>query len=362
MLDIDPELMADLVAEREKVNGKAQQPEAEARPWLPVDLGPYLSGEVVEAAPAILNRADGVAILYPGKHHSLAAEPEAGKSTLAAEAARGELEAGSRVLVIDFETGPAEIVARLIDVGAKADHVADRLAYLNPDQPLTDTAWAELVPNLEGVTLAWLDGVTEGMSLQGLSYADNDDIATWQELLPRRLKRLGIAVLELDHVTKAAESRGRWAIGGQHKLAGVDVALTLRATKPFSRGVSGESVLRVEKDRPGHLRKQAAPDRKTLARVVFEASPDGSLEVSLEAPDERAATFRPTVLMERVSRALEEHPGATKNTIRALVSGKTKAKDLALALLIEEGYAAVDVDGQAHLHSSVKPFREADNA
>jgi hypothetical protein len=359
MIDLDPALMAEIEAIQKA--DRIEQAEAERNTWQPVDLDPIIQGKVVEPEPRILPRGDGRPILYRGKHHSLAAEPEAGKSTIAAEAARGEIAAGNRVLVLDFETGPVEIVARLLALGATSADIKARLVYLNPDQALTDEAWHDLQPHLEGVTLAWLDGVTEGMNLQGLSYADNDDIATWQKLLPRRLKRLDIAVLELDHVTKATDSRGRWAIGGQHKLAGVDVGLTLRAVKPFSRGVSGESVLRIEKDRPGHLRAQAAADRKTLARVLFEASPDGSLEVTLQAPDQLTDTFRPTVLMERVSLVVEAHPGATKNTIRQLVNGKNDAKDLALTLLIEEGHVTVEREGQAHRHTSIKPYREAND-
>ncbi len=62
--------------------------------------------------------------------------------------------------------------------------------------------------------------------------------------------------------------------------------------------------------------------------------------------------------MERVSRAVEERPGMTKNEIRASVQGKNTAKDLALLLLVEEGYLAVRVEGQAHRHDSVRPYRD----
>jgi hypothetical protein len=47
-------------------------------------------------------------------------------------------------------------------------------------------------------------------------------VASWLELLPRWAARLGAAVLVLDHVVKNVETRGRWATGSQHKLAGLD--------------------------------------------------------------------------------------------------------------------------------------------
>jgi hypothetical protein len=74
-----------------------------------------------------------------------------------------------------------------------------------------------------------------------------------------------------------------------------------------------------------------------------------------------AVTFRPTVLMERVSRALEESPGLPKRAVRATVKGNTNAVDLALELLIADGHVRADVEGKAHRHHVVRPYREAED-
>ena len=51
--------------------------------WLPVDLSPALSGENTEPRPSLLLCSDDEPLIYTGKYHSLAAEPETGKTRLA---------------------------------------------------------------------------------------------------------------------------------------------------------------------------------------------------------------------------------------------------------------------------------------
>ena len=85
-----------------------------------------------------------------------------------------------------------------------------------------------------------IDGVTEALALEGLDMASNQDVA---ELLQpaRRGRSHGPAppCCSIDHVTKDREARGRYAIGAQHKLAGVDVAYRLDVVQPFGRGREG---------------------------------------------------------------------------------------------------------------------------
>lgn len=70
--------------------------------------------------------------------------------------------------------------------------------------------------------LAVVDGVTDSLGLFGYSTKDNDDVSAWARELPRRIAdRTGAAVVVVDHVTKDADSRGRFAIGWQAKLSGL---------------------------------------------------------------------------------------------------------------------------------------------
>ena len=77
---------------------------------------------------------------------------------------------------------------------------------------------------------------------------------------PRWLARTGAAVVLVDHVTKSQEGRGRWAIGSERKLWGLDgAAYGFESLVPFGRGKTGLVKITVAKDRCGHIRQQPAP-------------------------------------------------------------------------------------------------------
>ena len=163
----------------------------------------------------------------------------------------------------------------------------------------------------------------------------------------------------IDHVVKDREQRGRYAIGGQHKLAGVDVAYSMRVIEPFGRGRDGVVSIRVEKDRPGGVREFATDGQVALLRA--RSFPDGKVGISLEPPEHASGGFRPTVLMERLSERWRKPRSCQSARCAKRVRGKSGALDLALELLIAEGFVTARRDGQKHLHSSIRPFREEDD-
>ncbi len=173
--------------------------------------------------------------------------------------------------------------------------------------------------------------------------------------LPRLLEGHGCAVFLIDHVVKDPEAQGRYARGGGHKLAGVTVAYKLEAGRPFGRGLVGESKLTLTKDRLGAL-GASCPNRRAGELVVDDTG--DRLRVYVRAPE--TGPFRPTHLMERISRLLEESPEPLSlQAVRDGIKGKNDAKDVALKLLIQEGYVEPS-DGPrgATLHRSLRPFRE----
>ena len=341
--------------------GPAVQEESRTT-WAPIPLDAVLNGEDGETRPSMLARTDGRCLLYPARVHALHAEPEALKTWLALKACSERLAAGETVIYVDFEDSPANVVQRLLDLGVSPAVIATGFVYIRPDEPLAPAAMQDLDQALSvDPTLAVIDGVTEAFSRQGLNPLDNSDVATWLDLLPRKFARAGMAVLTLDHVVKDREQRGRYAIGAQHKLAGVDVAYSLKVLQPFARGRDGLVSINVQKDRPGRVREFATDGQVALLHAI--SGPDGSVRIKLEPPEHVAAgaTFRPTVLMERVSQAVEATPGLSKRAIRTTVTGKNDAKDLALELLISEHYIETRTDGQASRHHSLKPYRENDD-
>lgn len=332
--------------------------------WAPVDLTAALAGEG-EPPPSILARADGPCLLYRGRLHSVSAEPEAGKGWLALRATADLLTAGRTVLYIDMEDSPESIVARLRALGVEAERIVAEFVYVRPDEPLTDRTRSDLDAALaRRPALVVIDGVTEALTLHGLDLGDNADVAKWLDLLPRPAARSGAAVLLIDHVVKDREMRGRYALGAQHKLAGIDSAYGLEVVEPFGRGRSGLVKVTVAKDRPGHVRQYAEGGQVALMRLGSDAE-TGAVTVMLDPPDSagEGGQWRPTLLMERVSRHVEGEPGATRNRIRESVRGKNDYVDTALGILVQEGYVERRPEGKAYRHHSLRPYRqEADRA
>jgi AAA domain len=325
--------------------------------WAPIDLAAVADGSAAEEPPSILVRTDGQPLLYRRKRHLLAGEPESGKGWVAMAAAAPEVTARRRVLYLDFENTATTALERLDALGVQPADVLEHFIYIRPDSPPD----VELGTLGAGAVLAIVDGVTEAMNLLGLNPYDNRDVAEFLSKIARPLADAGAAVLLVDHVVKDRDNRGRWAIGAQHKMAGVDVSLSLEVIRPFGRGLTGGlSRLTVTKDRPGFLRQYAA-GRSRLGDVHMDSEGD-SVSVRIEpAQDAAEGEFRYTAYMERVSRYLEVRGEQTKNAIESDVRGKRDHIRAALVTLEAEGYVT-SRDGArgATLFVSAKAYREAD--
>lgn len=264
--------------------------------WAPVDLASLVAGGVPEEAPAALARSDGVLLLYPGRVHALYGEPESLKSWVALEACRQELESGRHVVYIDFEDSYRGLYGRLRALGADDAAIFSLFHYVAPVERISAAGWADLEAALEpGPTLVVIDGVTEAMTGEGLAIEKNADIALFYDRLPRPLARRGPAVLMLDHVVKAKDSRGRFAIGGQAKLAGLDgAAYAIEPKVAFGRGRTGISRLYVTKDRLGRIAAHTTGKDRLLGEVRATADLSGGVvTVTIGAVDDTPDTMPP---------------------------------------------------------------------
>lgn len=351
-------------AQRQAIDGsdvEAREP-ADDTPstWAPVDLAPYLDGTHVPEKPALLLRTDSQAAVYPGRVHWLSGEPEAMKSWLALLAVAQILHRGERAVYLDLEDGPAGIVGRLLAMGVPAETLRSRFTYLAPHEPLRYASRDLLAPVIAGTQLLVIDACTESLALQQLSPKDDVDVAAWLALLPRWATRQGPAVLVLDHVIKDAETRGRWATGSQHKLAGLDgVAFTLETVQPGGVGMRGRSRLYVSKDRHGQVRPSTVPTghKQWLGDLVVDST-GAFVDVVLHPPVEQTEEFRPTVLMERVAAVLVKlgRPLSGKE-IEDRVKGRAGDIRKALACLIDDGFVSTESGARgARLHVLDKPY------
>jgi hypothetical protein len=288
-------------------NGEAKARGAVSTSWSPIDLRPLLAGEhdELEEAPSMLARGDGPALLYAGKVHSFAGEPESGKTWLALYACGDTIQhTTERVLYLDCEDSARGVIARLRALGVDDDAIAERFDYIRPEEPLTKPGRADLDAALgDRPALVVLDGVTEAMVMHDLDPSNNRDVAAFMEQLPRPLARSGAAVVLIDHVVKAKDGRGRYAIGAQHKLAGLDgAAYSFEAIRPFGRGREGVARIEVTKDRPGFVR-QIAEAGTRVAELYLRSREDGRVElevrpVSRETQDVSLAADRILALLQ----------------------------------------------------------------
>ena len=336
--------------------------------WDPVDVTAVLADDPsarIEAC--VLRRADGVGLLYAGHVNWFSGEPESLKSWLALVACVQELEAERHVVYIDLEDNARSVILKRLhhDLGVDAERLTRFFHYIRPDEPITK---GDSRSRLLAAAASWapslvvIDGVTEALSLHGLSSNSDVDIAALAALLARPLAEVGAAVLLIDHVVKDPEQRGRWPTGSQQKLAGVGgAAYGIRSVQVARRGANdGLSRVVVTKDRQGGVRPHASA-RGIVADFHMASSELGRVSWRLAPPEavKEVTDVRPTYLMDRVSRWLEgQHTERSQNEILACVKGKERAILAAIRCLVGEGFVvATSGPRGAKLHRSTRPFR-----
>jgi hypothetical protein len=259
---------------------------------------PIAALDHTDVKPTLLDRDDGQALLYPASVNLLAGEPSSGKSWVAQAVVRDLVNAGDRVLYLDYEDVLAKVAGRLVALGTRRDalHQLDYPLSIAKLGPQKVAALAEYVRAVD-CPLIIIDGVAEALSAHGLREDVAGDYAAWHDTVPRSLARLTHAtVLLIDHVPKPGGNREHGADlyprGSGHKLAAIDgAAYMVTAIVPFSRSNSGVVTLTIAKDRHGHVGPRRA--RAAYIRVI---------------PHDNGATV--TLLIEQPI-ALEDEPSSS---------------------------------------------------
>lgn len=294
------------------------------------------------------------ALWYPARVNGLYGEPGKGKTMICVAVAAQVLNDGDSVAWIDIEEPVAGIVQRLLDLGARPDAIIDRFAHYAPEEPISHAH--ELLAELEDLApaLVVIDSTGEALALEGAKPNNDDEVASWFQRWPRRIaNRTGAAVVVIDHVVKDETTRGLWPGGSQRKKAAINgSAFMVTPIKELGRGVDGRLKLTTSKDRSGH-------HRTATKACEFILDADGCWQLEGAAPT-TDAPFRPTHLMEAVSRYLQmQSEPVGKNTIEKDVSGQGKAIRTAVDILVAEGYVRRTQQGQKSLHEHIKPYIEA---
>lgn len=328
--------------------------------WAPVDLAAtvagLLDGTITRPEPTIGDFGGGC-LFYGGRINSVHGDSTAGKTWTALVTTAQELALGETVVYVDLEDSAEGTVSRLLtDLGVPADAVIERFVYLHPDEPLSKTSALRLAALLAArqPSLVVVDSTGEALAIEGANPNADEEVARWFRLLPRLAIRCGAAVLLLDHATKAGDN-DLWPIGSQRKRAAVSGAAYLqKVVVPFGKGQDGKAVLICAKDRHGNY-----PLRRRVAALAV----TGGVIHLRDETGSAAGDFRPTGLMERVSIVLEAatEPLSTRR-ITDTITGRTVHVRTALDSLVTDGYVKRDKGpNRALLHTSVKPYREADD-
>jgi hypothetical protein len=176
-------------------------------------------------------------------------------------------------------------------------------------------------------TLVVLDAFTGALTIQELDPNKGTEVEVFYRKVVAPLRAYGAATVILDHLAKRHDNgMAVYAIGSERKVAGCDVHLRFEQVTPFGRGRSGLATVTVKKDRPGYLVRPKVAELMLASDGEAQSGP-----VSQHAVDE-------------------------------VVKGKTDARRLAYALLVEEGFVGSEKGTRnATLLHSLRPYRVADD-
>ena len=356
--------------------------------WQFEDLTQLASGIELPPTPTVFQREDGQGLFYRGAVNDLHGEPGCGKSMLAQIAAAQELKQGHDVIYIDYEDSARNVVKRLLLLGVTGEQIVAHFHYVRPStkpsSPTSLDGWKETLDYADTATLAIIDGVTSCLAYAGLDSNSGDDIAAWYNTMPRLISACGPAVVLIDHVVKSKDNRGRYAGGSMQKLALIDgISYSVDMTKPVGKGVRGTIVIKSGKDRISEIEEHCAVSwdsngshLREAARIEINSTDPKLMRVTIARPnmmpsEDRQAKrddFRPTGLMERISRMLEdslEEPNQSElfKALKEDGSGaRTAVMSKAVSLLLQEGFVS-NRSGRNNrsIFKSVRPYRQIDD-
>lgn len=372
-------------------NGSTESHEANktASPsWQFEDLAQLASGIELPPTPTVFQREDRQGLFYRGAVNDLHGEPGCGKSMIAQIATAQELKADRDVIYIDYEDSARNVVKRLLLLGVSGEQIIGHLHYVRPSaKPSSPTSlggWRETLDYADTATLAIIDGVTSCLAYAGLDSNSGDDIAAWYNTMPRLISACGPAVVLIDHVVKSKDNRGRYAGGSMQKLALIDgISYSVDMTKPVGKGVRGTIVIKSGKDRISEIEEHCAVSwssngshLREAARIEINSTDPKLMRVTIARPNmmpsdettRQRGLERPTGLMEKISRIIENAPEEPNQTeiIELLKDDGSSARKTTVLTAINrllEGEWISNRSGRnnRNIYASVRPYRQMDD-
>ena len=339
-------------------------------PW--TDLQWVAQGEIRPTHPPTIGaRTDGVPLLYRNRINGIFGAPETAKTWIALHLITQTLNNGENACLIDIDhNGANDTQSRLIKLGADPAHIGDpeRFRLYEPEDTTTLIAVRDDVAGWQPA-LCVLDSVGELLPMLGLDSNSNDDITRAYRHIVQPMATTQTAIFTIDHLAKHSDNENAFAIGGMAKKRAIS-GLYLHASArqiPAPKTI-GRITLTISKDRSGMVREYATNSATGAVIGTFildSTNPNGNIEAGIEPviPSiNEAGEFTPTMIMEKVSKLLEEfrEEGCNTTMIQAEIGGKKDHVNLALARLVKDHFAKVTTRGKAKVYFTTKPFRHAD--
>lgn len=293
----------------------------------------------------ILPREDGLNLLYAAKIHSFVGESESLKTWICLFAAYEEIRKGNKVLYLDYESDANHVLKRMQHFGLTEGDLKKMFVYRRPEGRISSRvllAIGDLVT--QGLTLVVIDGVNEAITAYGLKINDTEGVASFYKSYPRKISALGPAVAMIDHVTKNAEGRGVYAIGSQHKRAGIDGAsYIVEKMAHLAPGKHGKAKLMLAKDRPGHVRANTDDFVGIFNAVSDPSTHEIQAYISLPTPPTSTVTGTKggpdSDLAKKLLQSIKDKPGQSKNSHADKVNVRKRQERLdCLGWLLNNGY------------------------
>ncbi len=260
---------------------------------------------------------------------------------------------GSEITLDEF-SARAAVIAERRDEEPDAEKLAEHARYLDLASTLVE-AWGDPGAWVEGVVESYdlivIDPLSAAASaLDGDFDTSNAEYVRFYDRLLQPLTARGVAVVLVDNIGHSQDARKR-AKGASAKGDKADVTIACRAhASPRALALQADKV-----------RSVLAPFRPG-EEWLFAESTQRVTRYDGAAPGESKPTsFRPTNVMAKVSELVARDEGLGKKAIRTAIGSNNRVVDLALDLLISEGFVEVRQEGSKHGHYQLKPYVQAED-
>lgn len=318
-----------------KLNGRGMTTGGSVRPYRTVSLAETSRRGI---QPPVLLCGD---MLYEGGLHSIAAAPDAGKTTLALHWATQLLREGKPVMFLDEEGGTEIITEKMEALGATCDEL-ELMSYIPfPGRSWDDDDIGELMSLTKEISPAMMlvDSSAAFLARAGLDENSAPAVTSWwSRVLTPIARDINVAVLVIDHDTKSSEV-SRYARGSGAKLAALDVQIKVTMVTPFTREQEGNLKVVFTKDRRGWLHRHWNVDVHTGNGIIQpeftkEDPQQGGQVAPQEWPPSRRALYE----------QLTGSPQSSQQLVDAIVNSggiplKRETRSRELNKLMEEGLA-----------------------